>query len=220
MALGMRVVADVHEPREIVGYLERSGVPVEVRSISPGDYVVGSVGIERKSVEDFVQSIVKRRIFDQLGRLREAYERPVLIVEGDLMELVYARDYRPILGMLIAITIDMGVPVIYTRSREETAYAIKLIWGRVVKRREATVVRYKPRQMTDDERKIFILEGLPDVGPKLAEKLLLRFGTLRNVFNASLHQLQDVEGIGEKKAEEIYRIINTPYKRRRDLKLL
>ncbi|PCN50813.1 hypothetical protein B6U99_02625 [Candidatus Geothermarchaeota archaeon ex4572_27] len=89
-----------------------------------------------------------------------------------------------------------------------------------MKRREATVVRYKPRQMTDDERKIFILEGLPDVGPKLAEKLLLRFGTLRNVFNASLHQLQDVEGIGEKKAEEIYRIINTPYKRRRDLKLL
>ncbi|PCN50814.1 hypothetical protein B6U99_02630 [Candidatus Geothermarchaeota archaeon ex4572_27] len=51
----MRVVADVHEPREIVGYLERSGVPVEVRSISPGDYVVGSVGIETQQGGDCVR---------------------------------------------------------------------------------------------------------------------------------------------------------------------
>jgi len=208
----MRVIADVHEPKEIIHYLEREGVPVEIKSITPGDYVIGKIGIERKSISDFIQSIIKRRIFDQIQRLSQSYDRSLLILEGDLSEIIYFRDYRPFLGALLAISLDFNTQVIYTRGKEETAYAIKLIWRRLLKESETVVIRYKPKYLSPDDWKIFILEGFPEIGPKLAKNLLIRFKTLRNVFNATISQLMDVEGIGEKKAEELYNLINSPYR--------
>lgn len=208
----MRIIADIHEPREIIRYLEREGIPVNIRNITPGDYIVGDIGIERKSIHDFIQSIVRKRIFDQIKRLSESYIKSMLILEGDLSELIYFRDYRPLLGALLAISIDFNTQIIYTRGKEETAYAIKLIWKRLVREKREVVIRYKPKQLSLDDWKIYILEGFPEIGPKLARNLLIRFKTLRNIFNATISQLMDVEGIGEKKAREIYNLINSPYK--------
>jgi len=216
----LRVVIDIHEPKEIADLLERMLVPVIIKSITPGDYVIGNIGIERKSVSDFHQSIIKRRIFDQVCRLREAYEKSILIVEGDLYSLFDERGFKQYLGALASIIIDFDTPVIFTRNKVETAYMLRSIWVRMVKEEKQTIVRFKPKIISEDERKMFILQGFPDVGPKLAERILEKFGTLRNFFNASISQLMSIEGIGERKAEEIYKLINTPFKRRGDLKLL
>jgi len=208
----LRVIVDIHEPKEIIEKLERLLVPTMVKSITPGDYIIGDVGIERKSIYDFHQSIIKRRIFEQIARLNEAYGRSILIIEGDLNQLYKERDYRPYIGAIVAITVDLKTPIIFTRNKDETAYALRSIWSRMVKKGEITTIRYKPKILDENERKLFILQGFPDVGPKLAERILLRFRTLKNFFNASIDQLMNVEGIGEKKAEEIYKLINSPYK--------
>jgi len=63
--------------------------------------------------------------------------------------------------------------------------------------------------MDIQDRILYVAEGI--IGPTLARKLLERFKTLRNIANASKHELLSVEGIGEKRAEEIYLLFNTPW---------
>src|SRR3972149_7321078 len=65
-----KVVVDVHEPINICTLLSEFDLEVERKSISPGDYIVGEGwAVERKTTGDFVQSLFKGRLLEQLDRL-------------------------------------------------------------------------------------------------------------------------------------------------------
>jgi DNA excision repair protein ERCC-4 len=53
---------------------------------------------------------------------------------------------------------------------------------------------------------------MPAVGPKLAERLLLRFGSVRRVFSASVAELCTVKGVGRAKAQKIAGLLDNEYK--------
>jgi len=55
------------------------------------------------------------------------------------------------------------------------------------------------------------VQGLPGTGPKLADKLLQTFGSVRRVFTATRDELLGVEGFGEKRTEEISQFLDAPY---------
>jgi excinuclease ABC subunit C len=61
-------------------------------------------------------------------------------------------------------------------------------------------VRYH-QTVRDDVRTV--LDDVPGVGPETRKKLLRRFGSVENVRAASADDLTDVEGIGEKTADEL-----------------
>jgi len=71
-------------------------------------------------------------------------------------------------------------------------------------------MRVEKKPMSIQERILYVAEGL--VGPVLARRLLEKFKTLRNIANASVYELMSVEGIGEKRAQEIYAIFNTEWR--------
>lgn len=79
------IIADSREPRPLIDLLGQM-VPVEVATLHTGDYLIVdadgcTIGIERKSISDFLSSFGSRRLRQQLTRLRRAY-RPILLVEG------------------------------------------------------------------------------------------------------------------------------------------
>ena len=88
MAIVVRV--DDRERRApVLPELLRLGVRVSIERLEVGDYVVGDTyGIERKTADDLVDSIIDKRLFEQAKLLREAYEKPLIIIEGDLEETV------------------------------------------------------------------------------------------------------------------------------------
>lgn len=198
-----------------------SGIPdflsmkadVEIKTLPVGDYILSHrVAVERKRAEDFLDSLVKKRIFEQITRLRDAYEKPILIIEN---EGLFSRnvDSRAVYGAIACIVTDYDVSVIRTRDSEETASLIYAIATREQFRKKREIcLRGKKRVKSLQEWQRFIVEGLPNVSAVLAKRLLNHFGNVRRIFNASIEELQEVEGIGRKKAELINEVVEKEWK--------
>ena len=65
---------------------------------------------------------------------------------------------------------------------------------------------YRPK--TKKKRQLFILQGLPGVGPERAERLLARFGSVEAAISAGSSELQSVDGIGKSIAEKIKWVVS------------
>ena len=205
------LVVDSNEPEDIPERLRGLGVDFEVRKIAPGDYVLGPIGIERKTLADFFGSMVRKRLFEQVQRLRDAYPQPLLILEGDLAEISTFRNPQSVLGALLALETTERVPVLTTADKDQTALLLSVLWKRQDKAAAAYGLRHKPKGMTLEERQRFLVEGLPNVGETLARNLLTRFGSARAVFEASEEDLKRVAKIGDVKAAEIARLLAARY---------
>ena len=216
------VIVDVNEPDDIPAILEALNIDVRRQRLAPADYVVGPIAIERKSVGDFHSSLVQKRLFEQLGRLKETYPPPVaLILEGDIAALLdEVRAPRAFWGALLAVSVDMDVRVIPTGSRAGTAEMLSVLAHRVARSRVGrgggggggTEVRYKPVTMTPAEQQRFVVQGLPGIGDTMSNSLLERFGSLRRLFAAPERELLRAPGIGKKRAAEISALLDRPYK--------
>jgi ERCC4-type nuclease len=209
-----RVIVDHRESHLVVQALRRLNAEVAKKAISPGDYVVGeNYAIERKAFRDFIQSIYKKRLFEQLERLHSAYRGCCLIVEGDI-GYGLAHLYNPLIfwGALAKITTEWNIPIIFTMNEEQTAQFVYSLAKKLQKEgKERVEAIYKPRLYSLAEKQRFAVQGLPTVGPKSAHLLLQRFGSVRGVFTASKGELVRVKGFGEKRAREISEFLNKKY---------
>lgn len=210
----LKIIADHREmPSGVIDELRELGVEVEARQLNVGDFILSDrVGVERKSAEDFLQSIVDKRLLDQAKLLRETFERPVLILEGNDLYSQRAIHPNAIRGALAAIAVDLGVPILPTRDEKETA----LILVAMAKREQLAecrevAVRGEPKGLTLPERQRFVVEGLPGISAVLAKRLLEHFGTAEQVMGASEEELKQVHGIGREKAKEIRNILTSIY---------
>ncbi|MFQ6106574.1 MAG: ERCC4 domain-containing protein [Thermoplasmata archaeon] len=202
---------DVHEPKTIARYLEEFKVPFTKRRITPGDYVVGEVGIERKTLGDFFNSMVTRRLFDQVIRLKSCYPTSVLIVEGDLSDICAHRNPAAFWGAFLAMVMDDNVSILFSPNKLETARILRTFWRRQERGPNNYGLRHKPKMLTLEERQVFLIQGFPNVGDTLSRSLLEKFGSVRRVMMASKEELMEVPKIGEKKAEVMARILDGEY---------
>ncbi|HIP56599.1 MAG TPA: hypothetical protein EYH02_00800 [Ignisphaera aggregans] len=197
--------------------LSSMGVTVIFKALDVGDYIVSErIGIERKSANDFVKSIVDGRLFDQARRLREVFEKPVIIIEGSLSKALKAFNVRrsAVQGAYLALGIDMGIVIVFTRSEEESAEIIKRLAIREQEKQggvKAISVR-KPRLSTVEEWQLYILQCFPHIGPKTARRILEVLGSIQRFCNASPSELAKIEGLSEKKASEIVQILRAVYR--------
>ena len=65
---------------------------------------------------------------------------------------------------------------------------------------------YRPK--TYHRRQIYLIQGLPGVGPALAKRLLASFGSVRAIFCSDKDTLCKVDGIGPGKAEKIIQVLS------------
>lgn len=210
----VKVIVDHRESASVKEALRELGVEVSVEAITPGDYVVGEgYAVERKTFSDFLSSIYQQRLFEQLRRLREAYPQCCLIVEGDLEEGLGLME-NPLVfwGTLAWAAVECPLPILFTLDQEQTAQLLfslaRRLQGEV---KGPTEARYKPKFHEPRQQQLFAVQGLPGVGPKLAERLLESFGSVRGIFKASEEEVRGVEGFGEKRAKEIASFLDLPY---------
>jgi len=205
------IVVDHREPADIVARLEELKVPVEVRQIYPGDYVIGEVAVERKTVSDFFSSLIKQRLFEQVQRLRESYPVPLVLVEGDMAAISEYKNPRAFWGAFLKFALDDDVPLVFTPDQEQTCQVLVTLHKRVGAKASEYGLRHKPKILELEARQRFLVQGLPSVGETLSQNLLERFGSVRAVFNADEHALAEVAKIGEKKAANIVNVVTAKW---------
>ncbi|MGC8478858.1 MAG: ERCC4 domain-containing protein [Candidatus Micrarchaeia archaeon] len=207
----VKVIVDQRERNEALLSALASKVEIEVKTLPVGDYIVSDrVAIERKTVQDFESSIINGRLFDQAKRLHEYYGSPIIILEGDRSEFLLGENI--ILGAIVALYIDYDSAVILSKSPEETAKIIASIAKREqVSEKRALSLKGAARAHNLHDFQLLVVGNLPGVGPKISESLLQHFKSLKNLANASVEDLMEVEKIGKKKAEKIYHVLNESF---------
>ena len=170
-----------------------------------GDYQIDNrLIVERKSLKDFAISIIDGRLFKQMVRLANSMSEGVLILEGtvsDTVELGMTRESMQ--GALITVSLILGIPVLRSKDPSETARLIVYIGRQIDSIARGGVHRHGYRPKNKRKTQLYILQGLPSVGPEKAGRLLDRFGSVEAAISASSSDLQSVEGVGESIADKI-----------------
>jgi Fanconi anemia group M protein len=187
---------------------------IRLESLEAADYIVSErVGVELKTSEDFVNSIIDGRLLQQIKELKRNFERPVVIIEGE-QDIYSVRNVHPnaIRGMLATIAVSYGIPILFTKNSKESAALLKIIAKR---EQEADSndfsLHASKKPLTLKEQQEYIVSALPNIGPNLAKELLKKFKTVRKIVNAKEEQLKKVEKIGDKKAKNIKDVVDSEY---------
>lgn len=166
-------------------------IDYEVKQLDIADIVISkNVAIERKEGKDFVASIMDNRLFEQLLRLKEVYPSPMLVLEGlnDEVFETTGMNINSIYGALAFISYKMGVAIIPTRHLKDTLIVVERIaYREQVKDEIPVLARSAPKGMELKERRVYILEGLIDIGKSKAMQLIEEFRTPFRVFQAIKH---------------------------------
>lgn len=180
-------------------------VRVEVRELPCADYLPHpDFGVERKNATDFVVSIMDRRLFSQVRRMKDEYSQALFIIEGDPYSTrsgIAPDAVRGALGYLMTIE---KVSLMMVRDATETSALLVLLARQLQEGLgyEVALRANKPKDLTDLAQ--YLIEGLPGIGPSTARVLLKHFGSAHLVFTASVEQLCGVPGIGKKTAQRMY----------------
>ncbi|MGC8495726.1 MAG: ERCC4 domain-containing protein [Candidatus Micrarchaeia archaeon] len=194
----------------IAEMLAHKGLDIKMANLNVGDYLLSDrLCIERKTVADFESSIIDGRLFDQIKRLKEAYEFPLLVIEGNEE---YKLKQSVINGAIAAIYIEYGIVCIFVASRQEF---VEIVANLAKHEQDQPLsegsLKKGSKAYTKSQFQELVIGGVPGIGPKLAKQLLRHFGSINRIANASVEELMQVEKIGRKKAETIRDTLNSFY---------
>lgn len=204
-----RLIVDSRESQSgLVELLAAGGADVCIEELECGDYVLADgMAVERKTAEDFVGSIMDRRLFLQIEMLKRTYAKIYILVEGALFDTESAIAAESVIGALSYITVLEGIPVISTYNTAHTAATLLTMQRHALDGLgyEVPLRGSKPKSRAPQAQ--YLVEGLPSIGPSVAKKLLAHFGSALAIFNATPEQLKGVRGVGPKTIETIREVL-------------
>ncbi len=209
-----KVIVDHRElSSPIPRLLSEMGVSIIPEQLPAGDYVISEdVAVERKTASDFLQSLIDKRLFDQIIKLKEVYENPILIIEGESLYGLRNIHQNAIRGALASIVVDYNLPILWSRDADDTAKLIYAVVSRRQSIRDSSFSLKKGKlPVTISEIQERLISSLPQINQVLARRLLKLFKKPINIFNSSEEDLKKVSGIGEKKVKMIKEVLNTEY---------
>jgi len=214
----MKIIVDNREKNSLVLAELISGcMEVELKHLEVADYIIGDTAIERKTISDFISSIMNKRLLQQLNGLQQ-YPSRLIIIEG-MDEHEFYNDKNEggihanaIRGMILSIIFDFATPVIFTKDSADTAKFLMVLAKRFEKKKQEISFNQKRRARSVQEQQQFIIEGFPGIGPVSAKALLKKFGTIKGVINATPEELEKEKKLNGKKAKIFSELVNRVYR--------
>ncbi len=207
------IIIDNREKRSIVPkQLENMNVPIEFTKLEVGDYVIGNWVFERKEASDYASSLISGHLNNQLYNMSFNFEVSTIIIEGFMSEaLMHRRLKKEVYLSSMAGTILKRSPdgkqgiinMVSTETPFDTAIFLKYFHDKCE--------NYEPRlpemeriNFSKAQRMKYLVASFPNIGPRKAELLLEKFGSIQQLVNAEIEEMIKVKGIGKKIAKNIY----------------
>ena len=222
----VRIVVDERErSSNIPELLKNAGAVIDFTQLKVGDYVVSSeTAVERKTVRDLISSIYDGRLFVQCSDLVRFYQKPLLVVQGNIADLaqtsedmedpddikLHTERMSLAYDALITVAMEFRIPIIHTPSAEQTAQLLVTLVNRSLQEAKATgpLLRKIKKENPIQIQQLSVLASLPGVGEKLAARMLKKFHTPIRALNASAAELATIPGFGLARAERVRKVLN------------
>lgn len=199
---------------KIVKGLKEHGAEISIRTLEKGDYIISDLcAFERKTVHDFVYTLTRRYLFEQLFKLKEVYAKPFILIEGYMPIIYKFSKIQPasVWGAMFALA-KQGIYMIHTNSYKETTDFLYTAakQEQIVEKRIPAVHPIKKTE-TLAEAQIFFLASLPNIGREKAIALLEAYqAPLNALINIDRWQ-KDVYGLGPVITKKVKQVIHEPY---------
>ncbi len=200
---------------KIVKGLREKGAEIVIKALPKGDYVLSDAcAVERKTVHDFIYTLTRRHLFEQLFKLQEVYTKPFILIEGYLPIIYKFSRIQPssVWGAMFFLA-RQGIAMIHTTSYKETVDFLYTAakQEQFVKKRPPVVHPVKKTETLADAQ-IFFMASLPNIGRERALSILSAYQTPMNALLNMERWAEDVHGLGSKISEKVRRVLHKPYK--------
>jgi len=229
----MKLIIDSRENSElterVIEKAQSLNVPFEKQWLEIGDYVFNDVCFEAKSSFDFIQSIVNKRLWNQLDNMDRAYVNNLVIVYGSFdggfrKHLEYIKtsmnksSQRIILrkkfyGAIGKIILDTDCSIIWVKDALTAAEIIAVVCKMQPHDRAVYIPRIvKQKKISTTDLRVDVLSTIKGVSEKKAKLLIDTFGSIMEIGEADLSELSALNGIGNVLASRIIETLNSETK--------
>ena len=198
----------------VKGLVER-GVKVKAQALEKGDYILSDeCAVERKTVTDFVYTLTRRYLFEQLFRLKDVYPKSLILLEGYLPVIYKFSHVQPaaIWGAMFNLAKN-GIALVNTNSYKESIDFLYVAakQEQIAEKRSPTVHAFKKTDTLADAQ-VFLVASLPNIGREKAVGLLKSYQTPLNAFINVDDWTKNVHGLGPVISSRVKEVLSTPYK--------
>ena len=219
----MKLIIDSRENSDLTKAVKheciRLNIMTEKQWIEIGDYVFNDVCFEAKSTIDFLQSVINKRLWNQLDNMDRHYEHCILIIHGSIHQALAYPDYVNInmpeqlirnkfYGAIGKITLDTDVKLFWVEGPRKAAQIMTTICKmRPIDRNVISPSLLK--SITTDDLRVNLLGTIKGVSEMKAQMLIDEFGSLMEIGEAEIEELTKLDGIGTTIANRIIDVLNS-----------
>ncbi len=200
---------------KIVKGLREKGVTVKIEPLEKGDYILSDeCAVERKTVKDFVYTLTRRYLFEQLFKLKEVYPKALILLEGYLPIIYKFSRIQPVSvwGAMFNLAKN-GIAIVNTTSYKETIDFLYVAarQEQIVEKRTPIVHPFKKCETLYDAQ-IFFVASLPNIGREKAIAILKSYKTPLNALLNVNEWPKKVYGLGPKISNRVKEMLHTPFR--------
>lgn len=209
----MKIIVDSREPktRKFNAKTTWDKHDVRIEKLSSADFLFeDQVSFEYKTVEDFIQSVIDKRVFQQTLRQTIEYPYNYLIIVGNEQDKYHAlrrvnqymkftdHQYESAINYL-----STAVSIVHNDNETNALHQMLYIANITLKRKHLKPVKYENNPVLN------YLCSIHGVNTKTAHNIIetLDVKTLKDLLTINPSQLITVDGIGEKTSKNIMEAI-------------
>ena len=199
-------------------YCDKHGLKYQTRQNLITDYAFASVGIESKSMEDYMQSLYSGHLEHQLQNMDDNYNHAILLVWGTVDKYVasakkggrkipFARAWGGFIGSLARFSTDFDITIVTFPDRSSAA---RFICKRFEKHDTiGSSSTYRVMRKTNSEDMRMDVLRAAGCSHAIAERLIEEHGSVAEVAGLNAKELMKSEGIGKVRAQKILTVLNS-----------
>ena len=204
----------------VIDMASKMNIQFEKEWLEIGDYVFNDVCFEAKSAFDFLQSILNKRLWNQLDNMDRAFDNNIVIIYGDFDTAYKAyRQYgkghfntisNKFHGAIGKIMLDMDSSVLWVKNANTAAHMICVVCKMQPIARDVYNPRLiKQRRISTTDLRLDVLTTIKGISEKKAKLLIKEFGSIMEIGETEPKEIAMLDGFGKVLAERIHGVLNS-----------